>query len=212
MYIRYFVLLIVLFSTVSSFAAGDVISEFKSYLTSLRSVAIEFTQEDSRGNRADGRLIIVKPHNFLCNYYEPYPLIIAGNKTYLSIYDFDMDQITLIDSKDNMFNFLLTDNVDLEKHFTIKNAIKKNNEIFVELHHTESDRTTKITISLEGDKTLRSIETHEADGNIITLLVHHIWNIDNVNKSIFIMKNPNIYGPPARMNHTDLEKRYKIID
>lgn len=213
MYIRYFVLLIVLFSTVSSFGESHVIGEFKSYIASLKSVAIEFTQEDSRESKANGRLIIVKPYNFLCNYYPPYPLVIAGNKTYLSIYDFDMDQITLIDSKDNMFNFLLTDNVDLEKHFTITHAIKKDNEISVELHHIESDRTTKVIISLEGtNKTLKSIETHEADGNIITLSVHDISNIYDVNKSLFIMKNPNIYGTPTRMNHTDLEKRYKIID
>lgn len=212
MYIRYFLLLIVLFSSSMTFATNNVIDEFKDYLKSLRSVAIEFSQEDSRGPEANGRLIIVKPNNFLCNYYEPYPIILSGNKSYLSIYDFDMDQITLIDSKDNMFNFLLTDDASLEKHFEIKRANKTNDKLSVELYHKESDRTTKVTISLIGNKMLKSIETHEADGNVITLHIKHIWKIANVNESIFIMKNPNIYGPPVRMNQIDLEKKYKIID
>lgn len=212
MYIRYFLLLIVLFSSRITFATNSVIDEFKAYLASLQSVAIEFSQEDSRGPDANGRLIIVKPNNFLCNYYDPYPIIIAGNKSYLSIYDFDMDQITLIDSKDNMFNFLLTDDVNLEKHFEIKSATKTNDELSVELYHKESDRTTKVTLSLTDNKMLKSIETNEADGNVITLSVKYIWNISNVNKSLFVMKNPNIYGPPARMNHIELEKKYKIID
>ncbi len=212
MYIRYFLVVSVLFLSVSSYATSAIISEFKSHLFDLKSVAIDFTQNDTRGQSASGRLIIVKPDNFLCNYYEPYPIIISGNKSYVSIYDFDMDQVTLIESKDNMFNFLLTNNVDLEKHFDIIEATKTEKDLSVVLYHKESGRTTLVTISLGQKNMLKSIKTEEPDGNIITLDVQYIRSIGDVNKSLFVMKNPNIYGPPVRMNHKDLEKKYKILD
>ncbi len=212
MRILYSIIIGLLFLTTNSFAINNdkiAVEEFKSYLTSLKSVAIDFVQYDSRGGEASGKLIIVKPRNFLCNYYEPYPLMIAGNKSYVSVYDFDLEQLTRIESKENMFNFLLTDQIDLDKHFNIISAKKSENEIHVELYHKESERTTKIAISLS-PKRLKSIVTDEADGNVITLKISHIANITNVNSNLFVLKNPEIYGPPSRMDHLDLEKKYII--
>lgn len=210
----YSIIFILFLSTTNAFAIDKdkiVMEEFKSYLTSLQSVAIDFVQYDSRGSQAEGRLIIVKPRNFLCNYYEPYPLVIAGNKSFVSIYDFDLEQISRIEAKENMFNFLLTDQVDLEKHFNILLAKKTASELYVELYHKESERVTKITISL-APMGLKSIVTDEADGNIITLDIKHISNITNVHNDLFVLKNPEIYGPPDRMNHVTLAKKYKIAN
>ena len=210
----YFIIFILFLSSANAFALEKdkiVMEEFKSYLTSLKSVAIDFVQYDSRGGQAEGRLIIVKPRNFLCNYYEPYPLVIAGNKSFVSVYDFDLEQISRIEAKENMFNFLLTDQVDLEKHFNILSAKKTASELYVELYHKESERVTKITISI-APKSLKSIVTDEADGNIITLDIKHISNITNVNNDLFVLKNPEIYGAPDRMDHMALEKKYKIAN
>lgn len=207
------ILILFLLTTNASSVESDkvVIEEFKSYLSSLKSVAIDFVQYDNRGSEAEGKLIIVKPRNFLCNYYEPYPLLIAGNKSYVSVYDFDLEQLSRIEAKENMFNFLLTDQVDLDKHFNILSTKKTDSEIYVELYHKESERTTKITVALH-PKMLKSIITDEADGNIITLKINNIINITNVNHDLFVLKNPEIYGPPDRMDHNDLEKKYKIAN
>lgn len=212
MRILYSIIISLLFMTTNAFAIDNdkkIVEEFKSYLTSLKSVAIDFVQYDTRGSEANGRLIIVKPRNFLCNYYEPYPLMIAGNKSYVSVYDFDLEQLTRIESKDNMFNFLLTDQIDLEKHFNILAAKKNSSDLYVELYHKESERVTKITISLS-PKALKSIVTDEVDDNVITLKIKHIANITNVDNKLFVLKNPEIYGPPARMDHLALEKKYTI--
>lgn len=207
-----YIIIGLLFLTTKSFAIDNdkiAVEEFKSYLTSLKSVAIDFVQYDTRGSEAHGRLIIVKPRNFLCNYYEPYPLMIAGNKSYVSVYDFDLEQLTRIESKENMFNFLLTDQIDLDKHFNIISAKKNASELYVELYHKDSERNTKIIISLSPKK-LKSIVTNEADGNVITLNISHITNITNVSNDLFVLKNPEIYGPTSRMDHLALEKKYLI--
>jgi outer membrane lipoprotein-sorting protein len=205
-------LVILLLKTSSACAEVDPIAfeEFKSYLGSLKSVAIDFEQEDHRGAEASGTLVIVKPEKFACNYYAPYPLFIAGNKSYLSVYDFDLEQLTRIDANDNMFNFLLTSRVEIEKHFTINKATKTDDEIEVELYHEESDRTTSILIDLKPLQ-LKSIITGESDGNVITLHISKITQIKDVDQELFIIKNPDIYGKPQRLDRTRLAKKYKVL-
>jgi outer membrane lipoprotein-sorting protein len=204
-----FLILFLLNSSAAAEVDNNAIAEFKSYLSSLKSVAIDFEQEDHRGSEASGTLIIVKPDKFACNYYAPYPLFIAGNKTYISVYDFDMAQLSRISANDNMFNFLLTSKVDIEKHFKIHKATKTDDEIEVELYHVESDRTTSVFIDLHPLK-LKSIITGESDGNVITLHIGKIIQIKDVDDSLFVLKNPDIYGKPERLDHNRLAKKYQI--
>lgn len=209
---RIIFLLLLIFITHPCFAEIDplALKEFKSYLETLKSVAIDFHQEDTRGSSADGTLIIVKPNKFACNYYAPYPLFIAGNKSYVSVYDFDLDQLSRIDAEDNMFNFLLTSKVDIENNFHINEARKTQNEIVVELFSAEMDRTTRISIALKPERQLKSIVTEESDGNVITLNAERILQIIDVDDSLFGIKNPEIYGKPVRMDKQKLQKKYRM--
>ncbi len=209
--IRIITFLAYLFLSTPAFANIDdvALAAFKSYLASLKSVAIDFEQKDLRGEVATGTLIIAKPHKFMCNYYPPYPLIVIGNKTYVSIYDFDLEQLTRIDTKDNMFNFLLTSNVELEEYFSVLKAANSGNEIEVELYHSDLDRTTSVVISLNPTK-LKAIITEEADGNVISLYVKKVTAIKNVDDSLFVIKNPDIYGVPQRLDTRGLRKLYSV--
>ena len=85
---------------------NNTIAKFKEYIRDIQSIAVDFTQEDSHGNKASGKLLINKPFKFRCNYYSPFPLLIIGNKNYVSVYDYEMENISRIDTKDNVFNFL----------------------------------------------------------------------------------------------------------
>lgn len=193
----------------SAFAGDPVLTEFKTYLTSLQSVAIDFKQEDSRGASASGKLVIVKPDKFLCNYYAPYPLVIVGNKSYVSVYDFDLEQLSRIKTADNMFNFLLTDSGDIEKNFHVNKAARMSGYVEIELYHTELDRTTTVIVKLP-EYRLQSIITDEADGNIITLHIENIQTIKGVDKELFILRNPDVYGVPTRMDKKVIEKKYSL--
>ncbi len=206
---RYIVLYLNLLIAGSASANDPILTEFKAYLTSLRSVAIDFTQEDSKGARASGKFIIVKPDKFLCNYYAPYPFMIVGNKSYVSVYDFDLEQLSRINTADNMFNFLLTDSGDIDKSFHVNKAAKMNGYVEIELYHTELDRITTVIIKLP-EYRLQSIITDEADSNIITLNIENIQTIKDVDKALFILRSPDIYGAPTRMDKKALEKRYNL--
>lgn len=186
------------------------IDEFKSYLLEAKSIAVDFIQTDSHGITSEGKLLINKPYKFRCNYYPPFPLVIVGNKNYVSVYDYEMDQISRMKAQDNIFNFLLVDNVDLKKHFNFESAEDIGQFLTITIYHKLSERRSIITFN----KNLRQIEVMKIlEGDeVITLTFGNFSKVKTFDDELFIMKDPAIFGPVARFTKLELEKKYSLIN
>jgi outer membrane lipoprotein-sorting protein len=180
------------------------INQFKSYLQTIKSIAVDFDQIDSNGISSKGKLLISKPYKFRCNYYPPFPILIIGNKNYVSVYDYDMETASRIKPKDNIFNFLLTDDTDFEQHFQASSVTEQDHILTVKLYHIISDRYSNITFNKD-TRQLQKIEVFE-DDNIITLKFDQMYKVSNFAEELFEFKNPDIFGPPDRMTKDELEK------
>lgn len=188
--------------------ADDKIDTFVSYLANIKSVAMDFSQTDSRGSSSSGKLIISKPHRFRINYYAPYPLLLLGNKKEVIMYDFGLEQTTRIDAKENMFNFLLVDMKDWEQSFKIENVFEVDGSIVAKLYNYATERTISITLSLR-PLSIKTIIIDEPDGNVIEVLIENVQNITSVDKDLFLLPNPDVFGKPARLDKENLEKKYR---
>jgi outer membrane lipoprotein-sorting protein len=189
---------------VSNFA----ITQFKTYLREIKSIAVDFTQEDSGGNRSEGKLLINKPHKFRCNYYAPFPLVVIGNKNYVSVYDYDMEHVTRIKAAENIFNFLLEDSVDFDKYFKFESSIDRSNAFEITLYHTLSERRSQVIFN-KINKQIQTIKVFEGD-NIITIVFNHIAKVQRFDDDLFQLKNPDIFGPPNRLTNIDIVKKYEL--
>lgn len=185
---------------------NEAISQFKTYLREIKSVAIDFTQEDSHGNKAEGKLLINKPYKFRCNYYPPFPLVIISNKNYVSIYDYDMQQASRVKMTENIFNFLLEDKEGFDKHFTFKSAIDKGNIFKITIYHSLTERRSEITFN-KSTKQLQMMKIFE-DGNIITITFNKIVKVQKFADDLFKLRSPEIFGPPERLDKSAIEKKY----
>ncbi len=182
------------------------IEHFKQWLQNLNSVAIDFNQIDSTGKKAEGKLLVSKPHKFRCNYYAPFPILIVGNKNYISFYDYEMNQLSRIKAAENMFNFLLIESNDLIEHFKIELIETNRDEFKIKLLHLETNKESEITFN-QHDKQLKKLEILE-DDNIIIINFVKVEKIAKFADELFIVKNADTYGPPPRLNELELEKKY----
>lgn len=196
-------------TTVNEHSVPEAAMEIADYIASIRTAAIEFSQQDSEGNIAYGTLVIDKPYKFRCNYYEPFPLLILGNKNYISVYDYEMKYIARIKTTENTFNFLLLDHVDFQNQFEILQITEQGNEYTMKLRSMTEDQISEIIF----DKTLKQLKRltiFEEDNHIIITFGKHIILTDLPN-DLFILQNPDIFGPPQRLDKTDLYKKLKIV-
>ena len=169
---------------------------------------MDFNQIDSRGQGASGKLIISKPHRFRINYYPPYPLLLLGNKSEVIMYDYSLQQTTRVDAKENLFNFLLVDMKDWEKNFRIENILESDGDITAKLYNYATERTISMVLSSQ-PLALKRIIIDEPDGNVIEVFVDNVNHITGVDKDLFLLPNPDIFGKPARLSKKDLEKKYR---
>jgi outer membrane lipoprotein-sorting protein len=189
--------------------ASDISGEIKTYIRDIKSIAVEFLQSDSNGSKFKGMLIIDKPHKFRCNYYEPFPLVIVGSSNYVSVYDYEMEHLSRIKAENNIFNFLLVNDIDFENKFKILSAKTIGNKYVLKLKNDDLNKISEVYFD-KRTKHIKQMKIYE-DNNTITLSFGPIKQIKNVAKTLFIMKDPDIFEKPRRLNKEDLKKRFTKI-
>ncbi|WP_410521418.1 outer-membrane lipoprotein carrier protein LolA [Candidatus Tisiphia endosymbiont of Parasteatoda lunata] len=187
---------------------NKAIDQLKIYLREIKSMAVDFSQEDSAGNKAEGKLLINKPSKFRCNYYPPFPLVVIGNTNYVSVYDYDMKHVSRIKAEENVFNFLLEDSIDFDKYFKIESVIDQDNMFKITIYHTLLERRSQITFDKK-TKQIKKLEILE-DENVITIIFNHIAKVQKFDDDLFKLKNPDIFGTPSRLTKNDIEKKYNL--
>jgi outer membrane lipoprotein-sorting protein len=205
-HMRFFVFLCLIAITAHNAIAKDA-EIITKYLKTLDSIAMDFLQVDSRGANGEGKLIILKPHRFRCNYYAPYPLLLLGNKSEIVVYDYQLEQTTRIDAKENLFNFLLADTAEWNKNFRVENIIHDAGATLFKLYHHSTDRTISVVLN-DKPLELKQIIIDEPDGNIIDIVISNVTSIQNVDNSLFTLPNPDVFGVPKRLDKNSIEKKY----
>jgi outer membrane lipoprotein-sorting protein len=203
---KYTISFIILFNAHAAICV-DFSSEVKSYITNIKSIAVEFEQSDSNGQVAHGMLIIDKPYKFRCNYYEPFPIVIIGNKNYVSVYDYEMENLSRIKADENIFYFLLVDNVNFDKKFEVLSSSDQGGVYSVKLRHIEMDKIAELTFDKKS-KQIKQMQIFE-DSNVVTLNFAKERKIHDVSRGLFIIQNPKTFGTPARFNKQELQKKFK---
>ncbi len=205
--IKYLMSIMLLLNTQIAMA-GKIPSEIKSYLSSVKSIAVEFTQTDANGGVAKGMLIIDKPYKFRCNYYEPFPIVIIGNKNYVSVYDYEMEHLSRIKAAENIFNFLLVDKVSFDNQFEILSAKTQGNSYVMRLKNHDLNKISEISFDVK-TKHIQKMKIFE-ENNSITLTFGKTQQIRSAKKSLFIIQSPEVFGAPKRLNKKDLQKSFKL--
>ncbi|MDP5020282.1 MAG: outer membrane lipoprotein carrier protein LolA [Rickettsiaceae bacterium] len=203
---RYLISLVLLFNSHLALAV-DFSEEIKSYIINIKSIAVEFEQSDANGQIAHGMLIIDKPYKFRCNYYEPFPIVIVGNKNYISVYDYEMENLSRIKADENIFHFLLVDKVSFDDQFEVLLAKEQGKNYIIKLKHHGLNKVSEIVFEKES-KQIQAMKIFE-ENNVITLAFGKTHIIRDVAKSLFIMRDPDIFDKPERLNRLQLQKKFK---
>lgn len=206
-FVNWLIIITLIFSAAKAHAAS-IPDEVKQYIGNIKSIAVEFSQEDSVGRKAEGMLIIDKPFKFRCNYYEPFPIIIVGNKNYVSVYDFEMGQLSRIKSEENIFNFLLVDKVEFDNKFSILAAKEVKDEYVLTLKSEELNKKSEIWFDKKTKEIKKMVIFEEND--TITLKFGNTNKISTVDSKLFTMQDPDIFGIPERFDQKELEKKLKL--
>ena len=209
-FVNLVVLLLIIFEISFVFASTEdqITKNIKSSIQNIKSVAISFEQSDSKGIKANGVLIINKPYKFRVNYFKPFPLLIVGNKNYVSVYDDEMENLSRISAKENIFNFLLVEQINFDDQFEIISAKEIKGHYKLKLNHLDSGKTSEVVFNKNtGD--IEMMEIVEENNNIIKLQFGKTQKISKINNKLFILQDPDIFGKPEHLDQQKLSENYQ---
>lgn len=205
-FVCFIILLLMIFRINCVFASTEnqIVNDIKSYIQDIQSVAISFEQSDSKAKKAKGILVINKPYKFRVNYFKPFPLLIVGNKNYVSVYDDEMENLSRISAEENIFNFLLVDKINFDDQFEVISAEQQKDYYKLKLNHLGSGKMGEIVFN----KNTKNIEmmTIIEENNKIELKFGPTKNIGRMNEKLFILQDPDIFGKPEYLDQEKLEK------
>ena len=216
-YFKFLTLLSILFSfnnaealnktVINNIFDQTIVDKIEDYFKTIKKIAVDVNQTDKSGKHYKGKLLISKPGHFRWNYYEPYPILIVGNESFVTIYDYEMQQATNIKPEENIFQFLIS-NASLDNDFDIINAYLHNNQYHLLIRHKDFDKRAHLIFAKDPVK-LRSISIVDLDSTHINITFSHFVNVDSFDDGLFAIKNPEIFGEPARYNAKEIEKKYR---
>jgi len=177
-------------------------------LSKLDNVAIEFTQIDQKGKKAKGKLLIKKPYHFRCNYYPPYPLLIVGGKKYVTIYDYSLETITRIDTKDSITNILLVNDLEANDNFKVVQTRKGKDYLVIKVLYLDKNQFSELFFDTR-TLVLSKIKIYEMNVPSIILDLNPPVKVKKFAKDLFLIPSPEIFGKPKFLRKKELEDKYE---
>lgn len=124
---------------ISHAAVAGGVEQLKSFLKGLEVFQADFTQtivQGAKKERSSGLLTLQRPGKFRWDYEKPYPHLVLADATYVWIYDPDLEQVTRRTQAPALEGTpaqLLTNDVPIEKNFTLTDKGDKDGMTWVEL-------------------------------------------------------------------------------
>ena len=203
------ILAIILFFLINSFSNADtkeseVLLDAENAFNKIQLSLLSFSQIDTSGNKIEGLLLIDRNKKLLrIEYSEPLPLQIIVRDKKIYMYDFDLEQYTYAKHEKNLFEIFFSKNLTkLGDELKIKKSAKI---LKLELFVKELQQYITMNFSQDKPSRLLSLKIKEDNGTTIEIQINHIKSLNNIPDEFFIMKNPKIFGAPAKIDVSKLK-------
>lgn len=160
--------MVLAFLTGMNCLAGESTVKLKEFNKEVKSFKAEFSQVLLDENKkvlqkANGTFYLMRPGKFRWNYLKPDVQQIVSNGKKIWIYDKELEQVTIKSLKKGIGTTparVLTESVDLEKEFKIKDLGKVSGLLWVELTPKNKD-SEFLSVKIGFDKSLRKMELND---------------------------------------------------
>jgi hypothetical protein len=187
----------------------NLIQNIQNNLKKLDKAVIDFSQVDENGAVAVGKLLIQKPHFFRCNYYPPHPLLIIGGKKYISIYDYEMETVTRVDSEENIMGILFRDNWTNNKNFKIVETKAYDEYFVVKILYLANEQQNELFFSKKSFDLIK-INIFEMGEMSVVINFSEPLLVKGFKPGIFEMRSPAVFGKPSQFNEKDIREQYDV--
>jgi outer membrane lipoprotein-sorting protein len=174
--------------------------DVENYLNKLTTIQADFVQIAPDGSLANGRFFLQRPGKMRWQYEPPVPVLMVSAGTFLTFYDYDLDQITNIPIEESLAGFLARPKIELlSKEIKILERTRKNGVVRIRFVQSAKPDDGELTLELS-DKpmTLRNLIIKDAQGQTTNVSLNNARYGLPLDNALFV--------PPSSINKPKREK------
>lgn len=185
----------------STMAMADGVESLKAFFHNTNAMRADFNQvvKDHKGEKVQevgGSMKLKRPNKFRWDYNQPYEQQIVSDGKEVFLYDTDLEQVTVRELSKTLGSSpaaMLAGGDDVEKSFTLKNAMRKDAESNMEwvlaVPKDKDSGFDRILLAFEGDK-LRHLEMYDSFNHITYITFDNVERNPSMEDSTFLFTTP----------------------
>lgn len=193
------------FAPLAASAAGDDmraanLNRVEARLSSLTTIAADFTQTSSDGSTGSGKFYLKRPGKMRWQYNPPTPLLLVSNGKTVTYYDAGLQQVSYIDIDDTLAGFLTKKVIQLDNESTqLTDYAAENGVIRVTLVQRKKPSDGSLTLEFDS-KTMeiKNMNSIDATGNATRVTFSNAQYGTALDDELFVFKDPR--GVNAKRN------------
>ncbi len=175
----------------------EIIKKVNQYFFELKTIKSNFIQySDFDGSMAEGIFYISKPNKLRFEYTTPFKNLLITNGKVTTFYEMDLDEISNIPTTKTPLSFLLQEKQDLETINSKILAINEdvNKDLVIKTENIQDKNKYFIDYIFDKNiENLKGINFMDENRQSINLTFFNLSKNIELNKGLFIFKNPRLY-------------------
>jgi outer membrane lipoprotein-sorting protein len=183
-------------SMIEAQAMGGMGTEkYEKYLNGIKILAGDFTQRDSRGQTAQGKIQISRPGKMRLSYNPPARLLIVANGQWLITKDLQADEVNYVSLENTPAAFILRPHIRFSGDIGITSIIPKNNNTTeISLIRRQEPEAGYITLVFEDNPvSLKEWKILDAQGVETCVVLSNVQTNIQLPPGLFHIESPNIF-------------------
>ncbi|HEY0563087.1 MAG TPA: outer membrane lipoprotein chaperone LolA [Methylophilus sp.] len=177
---------------------ADGVASLKDFFLNTNAMRAQFTQVvlDNKGRKiqeVQGTMQLQRPNKFRWDYQKPYEQQIISDGQQVFLYDVDLQQVTIRDLSKALGSSpaaMLAGGETVEKSFTLKNAVRKDNLNWVlALPKDKESGFERVILGFE-DKQLKKMELYDSFSHVTHITFNQIERNPTLENKTFLFTTP----------------------
>jgi outer membrane lipoprotein-sorting protein len=174
--------------------ATEDTAKYENYLNGLKTLSGDFTQINSRGQRAEGKIQISRPGKMRLAYNPPSNLLIVADGKWLVTNDRQADELNYVSLENTPAAFILRPHIRFSGDVGITSIVPKdNNTTEISLVRRDDPDAGYITLIFEDDPvSLKAWSVIDAQGIETRVVLSNIQSNIQLPMGLFKIESPNL--------------------
>lgn len=172
--------------------AKDV-ERIERYLTNLSTIIADFVQVAPDGSLSSGKMFVKRPDKMRWVYDPPTPIIMNTRGSFLTYYDFKLDQVSDIPLDSTMLSFFTQKEIKFGQTIKVVGFENEGGVLRIELRQASKPEDGKLTLELtDNPLTLKNFIVRDVQGQDTTVSLNNSRFDVPLDDAVFAFQDPRM--------------------